>query len=682
MKMNKLWDTIKNSSFLFLTIFLSIESLLTCQTNNKSKNDINSSSDKIIVGAIRWDAWMGGPVTKEVEKTLAPLKYHSRLPWFAKVINDSTVQIDGSSQKIMDTEIDFAADAGLDYWAFLLYPEYDSMSKGLAQYLNSSKRNKINFCLILHNAFGVDESQWPTERDRAIALLQEPTYQKVLDGRPLVYAFMLNYKGSFPTARFHEFQTKVHEKGINPYFVFMGWNPTDDFRTASSLGFDAVSAYAYASSDSTYHQLCQRVKEDYWQNAYQGKVPYIPLITTGWEKTPRKDHPVSWEIGQSYHQQKFFPSIASPNEIALHLQDGLTFVREHRDICVANALIIYAWNEYDEGGWIAPTWTPQGIPNTERLKAIKDILSNKKILTEKDKTNAEKLGFPKGKKVLLFHMDDLGMCKEANEAGKFYIGNDKILSGSVMMPCEYAESFIKWAKNIPKADIGVHLTLTSEWKTWRWGPLSDAEKVPGLIDPEGKMWGNVQNVVMNATPQEVELEVREQINQMLTLGYHPTHIDTHMGALYCSPEFLKVFLKVAEEYRIPANAIDLSTPERITLFSKLGYPVNDKVINTLNNYILPKLDNFTAVPDGNSYEEKKANFFKMVNSLNPGLTEIIFHPSIETKNLKIITDSWQQRVWESKMFSDPEIINFIQKNGIIITTWQEIMKRFEKIQSK
>jgi chitin disaccharide deacetylase len=90
---------------------------------------------------------------------------------------------------------------------------------------------------------------------------------------------------------------------------------------------------------------------------------------------------------------------------------------------------------------------------------------------------------------------------------------------------------------VPKADIGVHLTLTSEWKTWRWGTLADPEKVPGLIDPQGKMWRSVPEVVINATPQEVEAEIRAQIDKMLELGYKPTHIDTHMGTLYGSPEF-------------------------------------------------------------------------------------------------------------------------------------------------
>ena len=298
--------------------------------------------------------------------------------------------------------------------------------------------------------------------------------------------------------------------------------------------------------------------------------------------------------------------------------------------------------------------------------------------TDNSMTNAEKLGFPKGKKVLLLHMDDLGMCVEANDAGKYYIENDFILSGAVMMPCEDAAPFVEWAKTVPKADIGVHLTLTSEWKTWRWGTLTDPSKVPGLLDPHGKMWRSVPEVVMNASPAEVEMEVRAQIDRMLAMGYQPTHIDTHMGTLYGSPEFLKVMLKVAEEYKIPANAIDLSNPKVAAFYKAEGYPVNEEVINILNNYSLPRLDNFGSVPKGNTYQEVKNNFMKLVNSLDAGITEIIFHPSFETENLATITGSWQQRVWEADMFADKEITDFFKNNDIILTTWREVMERFER----
>lgn len=291
-------------------------------------------------------------------------------------------------------------------------------------------------------------------------------------------------------------------------------------------------------------------------------------------------------------------------------------------------------------------------------------------------SNAEKLGFPKGKKVLLLHMDDAGMCEEANEAVQYYIENGYLQSAAVMMPCPPAPAMVEWAVANPKADIGAHLTLTSEWKRYRWGTVAPAGQVPGLLDPEGRMWHDVPDVVLHATPGEVETEIRAQIDSMIALGHRPTHIDTHMGTLYGSPGFAKAFLKVAAEYQIPANAIDLSNRRVAAFFKKSGYPVDEEMIQYMKDYPLPKLDFFASVPKGKTYEEKRENFFKLVRALPPGLTEIIFHPSVESENLKTITGSWQQRVWEARMFSDPEVIAFFEKKGILFTNWIDIMERF------
>jgi hypothetical protein len=292
-------------------------------------------------------------------------------------------------------------------------------------------------------------------------------------------------------------------------------------------------------------------------------------------------------------------------------------------------------------------------------------------------TNAEKLGFPKGKKVLLLHCDDAGMCEEANIAVQSYILKGDMLSAAVMMPCPNAEEMVEWAIKHPTADIGVHLTHTSEWKNYRWSTISDPAKVPGLIDPEGKMWHAVRDVVMHASPKEVETEIHAQIDKMIQMGLRPSHIDTHMGTLYASPEFAKVFFEAAVKYNIPANAIDLSDKDVADYYRAAGYPINDEMIKYLESYPLPKLDNFTSAPDGKSYENKRENFIKLVQSLKPGLTEIIFHASIETENLKSITGSWQQRVWEAQLFFDPAVKQFFKENDIEITTWTEIMKRFD-----
>lgn len=328
------------------------------------------AGDRPTLGAIRWDAWTGGPVTEQVERTLGPRKYHDRLPWFAEVKDDGAVKIDGGPQRVMDREIEFAARAGLDYWAFLIYPRDSTMSTALGQYLNSPDRGRIRFCAVLHGTLGAKADQWPAERDRAVSLLREPGYQTVLNGRPLVYTFT---GGDFPFDRFAEFLAAARKEGLDPYCVFMGWDPASDHQRVRDKGFDAVSAYAMAGAQPSFAGLVKSVENDYWDKAARANVPYVPLATTGWDKRPRKDNPVSWELGEGYHGQAVFPSRAAPAEIADHVRNAMKFVREHPRICVANTVIVYAWNEYDEGGWLAPTRGRDGTPDASRLDAVREI---------------------------------------------------------------------------------------------------------------------------------------------------------------------------------------------------------------------------------------------------------------------------------------------------------------------
>lgn len=291
---------------------------------------------------------------------------------------------------------------------------------------------------------------------------------------------------------------------------------------------------------------------------------------------------------------------------------------------------------------------------------------------------AERLGYPAGSKVIMLHADDAGMCEEANIAVKDMLTNGVIQSTAAMPPCPQFEDMIAWAVEHPDTDVGIHLSLTSEWKTYRWPSVAPATEVPGLLDSEGKLWRSVEEVVMHATPEEVAKEVRAQIEKSIAQGYRPSHIDTHMGTLYGSPAFAKEYLKIAMEYGIPANAIEMSDSAVVAYFKAAGYPINDEMITYMSEYTLPKVDFFTSAPNANSYEEKVAAFKELIKTLKPGLTEIIFHPSVETEQLKSITGSWQQRVWESKMFSDPDLKQFFVEEGIIFTNWKEIMKRFEK----
>ncbi|MUH34649.1 ChbG/HpnK family deacetylase [Zobellia amurskyensis] len=306
-------------------------------------------------------------------------------------------------------------------------------------------------------------------------------------------------------------------------------------------------------------------------------------------------------------------------------------------------------------------------------------LNHMKQISKEPITWAEKLGWPAGKKVIMLHADDIGMCPEANTAAKKQLTEGVIQSAAVMIPCPNAQEFIIWANERPNLDIGLHLTLTSEWKTYRWGTVSNTAEVPGLLDEENKMWHEVPQVVKHASAVEVEKEIRTQIEQSIAWGYTPNHIDTHMGTLFGHPSYVKAYIKVAQEYGIPANIIDISKPEVLAEFRSKGYPMDDSVVKMIEGYSLPKLDYFTSAPKADTYDEKIDVFKKLIHSLKPGLTEVIFHPSELTENLKTITNSWQQRSWESQMFSDPDLIEFFKNEEITFTNWQEIMQRFKKL---
>ena len=292
-------------------------------------------------------------------------------------------------------------------------------------------------------------------------------------------------------------------------------------------------------------------------------------------------------------------------------------------------------------------------------------------------TWAEKLGWPKGTRVLILHADDIGMCYEANQAAKEYLANGHIQSAALMVPCPWYNEMANWYKENPKLDLGLHLALTSEWKWYRWGPVADRNSVPGLLDKDNYLHRNVAGVATNASAEEVERELRAQIEKALAAGPRPGHIDTHMGTLFARPDYAAVYLKLAEEYRIPAMVIEPS-PDVIVKFRKQGYPLNEQMLTVMKNYKLPKLDDFYSVESADSYEQKKSKFFEQVKSMQPGINEIIFHPSIESKGLRRITNSWQQRVWEARMFSDSEVRRFLEIEEIETTNWKEIMERFEQ----
>jgi hypothetical protein len=340
---------------------------------------------KPIVGAIRWDAWYGrGSPVSEVEKTLGPKKYHFRLPFFAKVVSPAAVSIDGDSQQVMDQEITYAADAGLNYWAFVDYWDQGNLGIALGRYRAAENKQGIRFCLIEEGGRidRIGTNGWP----RLVACFKDPHYQTVLDGRPLLFVF-----GRPKVIGKNEFESLADQTvaaGLKrPYYVFMGWSPAADAQVVKALGFDAVSAYAagagYRWEQWPYEQLTKHVRTAYWDVCRQQRIPTLTFATAGWDPRPRVEHPVPWISVEARpdpvppaEQQPLVDAVtASPEQLAQHLQDAIHWTGNNRDLNPANAIIVYGWNENDEGGWLIPTLDPNGQPDRSRLDAISQVLT-------------------------------------------------------------------------------------------------------------------------------------------------------------------------------------------------------------------------------------------------------------------------------------------------------------------
>ncbi|HMP03163.1 MAG TPA: polysaccharide deacetylase family protein [Gemmatales bacterium] len=293
---------------------------------------------------------------------------------------------------------------------------------------------------------------------------------------------------------------------------------------------------------------------------------------------------------------------------------------------------------------------------------------------ERAATWGERLGWGADQRAVIFHAGDVGMCCGGNPAAQRALAQGEYRSASAMVPCPWFSEMAAWCVAHPDHDVGLHLTLTSEWKHYRWGPVAPRDQVKGLLDAWGCFHRDVVSVALSAKAEEVALELRAQLDRARKLGMKPSHLDTHMGTLYARLDYTKAYLELAEAEALPAMVIEL-TPHTIAKFGKQGYPISDDAKALLNNYRLPKLDDFHSIPSGKTYEEKREKFLEHLRTLPPGLHEIIFHPSVETEGLRRITNSWQQRVWEDRLFQDPVVRQFLKDSGIVVADWKEVMTR-------
>jgi predicted glycoside hydrolase/deacetylase ChbG (UPF0249 family) len=270
-------------------------------------------------------------------------------------------------------------------------------------------------------------------------------------------------------------------------------------------------------------------------------------------------------------------------------------------------------------------------------------------------TLAEKLGFGTTDRILIINGDDVGMSHAANAASIDALENGLMTSATIMAPCPWFPEIAEYSKSHPQADFGLHLTHTSEWKGYRWGPVASKSQVPGLIDPQAYLWPDIASMYIHATPAQAEIEARAQIQKALAAGIDVTHLDSHMGALQYDLRYHEVYRKLAKEFNLPLRMGSQDLLEAAGaghLRSQLdadGIIYPDRLIH-----------------GGKNQGEPIADYWKrMLKTLQPGVTELYIHAALAGEEIKAIMESWQDRAMEHHLFTrDPEIRSILNTQNI------------------
>jgi chitin disaccharide deacetylase len=281
------------------------------------------------------------------------------------------------------------------------------------------------------------------------------------------------------------------------------------------------------------------------------------------------------------------------------------------------------------------------------------------------KNLAERLGYPRDAKLLIIHADDLAVAHSEDAASFDALDQNAATSASIIVPGPWLDEVAAFAKTHPDADLGIHLALTSEWKTYRWGPVESKDKVPTLMDSEGYLWPETPSAVQHIKTDEVEREIRAQIERALSLGIHPTHLDSHMGTMFSRPDLFAVYVKIAHEYKLPFLAA-LTTDAPTALRSALSEKdiVLDSVLIANPNVPVAGWKDF---------------YLNTIKNLKPGVTELIVHLGHDDAEMQaIMVDhpdygaAWRQRDYDA--ITNPEFKKALQDNHVILIRWGDLKK--------
>lgn len=280
-----------------------------------------------------------------------------------------------------------------------------------------------------------------------------------------------------------------------------------------------------------------------------------------------------------------------------------------------------------------------------------------------EKSLVERLGFAPDARVLIVNGDDFGMNHATNEGTLKALKNGALTSSTIMVCCPWFEEAADMARKNPKANLGVHTTLTSEWGRYKWGPVLGRSAVPSLCTDKGYFHGEVFDIYATSSLDEAEKEVRAQIDKMLAAGIDVTHIDSHMGAMQYDAVYHERYIRIADSYDLPCRL-----PGRDMLLALGQEHLLDlaKELNVLGPEVL-----YMGDPD--SIEGTEAWFKDRISNIEKGkVSEMYIHCAVDAPEMHATTGSTQRRVADTEFFSDPATLIWIREQGIELISYREL----------
>jgi predicted glycoside hydrolase/deacetylase ChbG (UPF0249 family) len=277
---------------------------------------------------------------------------------------------------------------------------------------------------------------------------------------------------------------------------------------------------------------------------------------------------------------------------------------------------------------------------------------------------AERLGHPPDARLLVIHADDLGMMHSVNRATFEALERGWVTSASILVPCPWFPEVARFAREHPDADLGIHLALNSEWTGYRWGPVLGGSQVPSLLDADGYLPLVQQEVIEQAKPDEVERELRAQIDRARAAGIDVTHLDAHMGTAVMSRALSEIYRKLGAAYRVPVLLENVPRPDQ----PLAGGP-------SLVDQLLEMRPGVDADSSDLWLEAYKA----MLAPLPPGVYQLIVHLGYDDEELRGAT--WNHADWGARwrqadldLVRSAEFQQFLRDEKFVLVSWRDLAR--------